>query len=217
MAIAGRLDRPVIFLARPSLPPTLGAPRGPFEPLGDPVWASYEDRLSYRIAIGDFHVNVPTGLLTVRDDPFSRSIRRAHQAEIDGQRFAIRSENLPDRRAGTITFEVIGAESLDLYADYVDAEGEVVVVRRPGAPNIEVNARARVTGYKPKELAAGMRQGDRQILLLATDLDVPEWPGPLAQTDKIVVRGQPLTMRALDDSTHRFAGVLFAYEIVAGS
>lgn len=214
MANASLMDRMVTFKARPATEP--GQPRGGFATLGAPVWASYEDRLSYRIAIGDFRANVPTGLLTVRDDPFSRTIGRANQVEIDGRAFSVRAVNLPDRRVGTITMEVIGAESMTLYAEHMDAEGEAVTVRRIGSPLVEATARARVTGYKPKELAAGMRQGDRKILLLASDLDAHGWPGPLLQTDKIVVRGQTLTMRSLDDSTHRFAGELFAYEIVAG-
>lgn len=214
MAPSSTLDRLVTFMARPALVP--GQSRAGFEAMGGPVWASYEDRLSYRIAIGDFRANVPTGQLTVRDDPFSRAIGCANRVEIDGRPFAVRSVYLPDRRTGTITMEVIGAETSALYAQSLDADGESVVVRRIGPPLIEATARARVTGYKPKELAAGMRQGDRQILLLASDLDAAGWPGSLLQTDRIVVRGQQLTMRALDDSTHRFAGELLAYEIVAG-
>ncbi len=216
MVAAGKLDRLVTFFQRAPLPTTPGVPRGGFMPMSPAIWAGYEERPSFRIAIGDFHVNVPSGLLTLRDDPFSRAIRRSHQVEIDGFRFTVRAVGLPQRKDASITFEVIGAESLDLYASYIDAEGEMVVIRRLGTPQLNASVRAHVTGYKPKELVAGMRQGDRQILLLAADVEAAGWSPPLNQTDRVVVRGDQLTMRSLDDSTHRFAGVLLAYETVAG-
>ena len=216
MVAAGSLDRIVIFLKRAPVPTSIGAQRGGFEPDGASVWGNFEPKNSVRIAIGDFRTSVPAGVLTVRDGLPSSAVRAQRQVRIDGVDFIVRAAGLPDKRSGTIAFDVIGAEGLDVYADYVDREGEVVVVRRAGTPPSEANARARVTGYSPKELAAGMRQGDRRVLLLASDIEAASWPGPLVQTDRIIVRGQSLAIRALDDSTHRFGGTLYAYEIVAG-
>ena len=218
MLSAGKLDRVVQFLRRAPLPASPSAPRG-FEPAFPFVWGKMEPQASIRIAFGEFRASVPAYLLTVRDSPDTRAVAAPGRVVVDDVTFAIRAVRLPERADGSITMELIGLQGANLYAAYVDEEGEVVTLRRVsnnGTVVAEVNARARVTGYKPKDLVSGVRQGERNILLLAADVEAGAFPLPVSQNDEIVVRGQTLTMLAMDDSTHRFAGTLYAYEIVAG-
>jgi hypothetical protein len=117
--------------------------------------------------------------------------------------------------------DVIGAPSAGLYANSFDAEGEAVEVRRinaTGAPVAQVVVRALVRGYQADELVGGISQGDLRILLSAADLAASGFPLPLRQgsVDRILVRGRSLAIKSIDDSTHRFAGELLAYQIVAG-
>ncbi|PZQ19336.1 MAG: hypothetical protein DI565_00655 [Ancylobacter novellus] len=113
------------------------------------------------------------------------------------------------------------------YARDIGTVGEIVGLRRETADSaIEVgNLRARVTGFRPEELASGVDQGARKVILLAEDVEravaLGLWPateggGPaIVKNDRIVVRGAPLNVEAIDDSTRRLGGVLMAYEITA--
>ena len=217
MVAAGRMDSVVMILQRVATPVTPGVARGGFVDLAR-VWGSYESGNSIRVAFGEFRANVSYGQLTVRADPVTEALVAGARLTIDGRAFTVRDARLPDRRTGNLVLEVMSTQGADLYATQIDNEGEVVTVRRlvPGASPIEIIARAKVAGYDAKALVSGIKQGDRNILLLASDVDGSEFPLPLQQTDRIVVRGASLSMRSLDDSTHRFAGVLYAYEIVAG-
>lgn len=105
--------------------------------------------------------------------------------------------------------------------------GETVSIRREADdPTPEaLNLRARVTGFSPEEIAAGIDQGARKIILLAEDVEreiaANRWPPPAAgfaailKDDTLMLRGAPLNVERVDDSTRRVAGVLVAYEITA--
>lgn len=113
------------------------------------------------------------------------------------------------------------------YVRDIGTVGEIVGLRRETADStIEVgNLRARVTGFRPEELASGVDQGARKVILLAEDVEravaLGLWPATeggapaIVKNDRIVVRGAPLNVEAVDDSTRRLGGVLMAYEITA--
>ena len=95
---------------------------------------------------------------------------------------------------------------------------DIVTVRRyAGAgqnrPYFDVEAHARVIGYQPHELVAGILQGDRKAILLVEDLINAQFQLPLRPTDRIVIRGQECAIEAADDSTRRVEGELIAYEL----
>ncbi len=111
------------------------------------------------------------------------------------------------------------------YRRQISAHGERVTLRRESldpAPEA-TGLRARVTGFTPEELASGIDQGARKIILLAEDLGAAiaagDWPAPPAGTgailkdDTLVVRGVPVNVDRVDDSTRRVAGELIAYEL----
>lgn len=98
------------------------------------------------------------------------------------------------------------------------ASGEDVLLRRytgTGATRakFEVRVRAKVAGYEPQDLVGSVQQGDRKVIVLAEDVDAAQFPVPITNSDKIVVRGKELTIQSVDDSTRRIAGVLVAYEL----
>lgn len=115
-------------------------------------------------------------------------------------------------------------------ADYARAlceDGELVSLRRPALdPEPEAaDLRARVKGGTSDELAAGMDQRRRTIILLAEDveaaIDTGAWPEPavgadaIVKNDHIVVRGAPLNVERVDSDTRRVGGTLIAYVIEA--
>ncbi len=111
------------------------------------------------------------------------------------------------------------------------AVGELITIRRYtstglGRTKLDLEVRARVTGYAPDELVGGIQQGDRRLVCLAEDLaaNAPNSPPdspplsiilPLTSADKVVVRGKELAIISFDDSTRRIQGVPIAFEIQA--
>lgn len=105
-----------------------------------------------------------------------------------------------------------------MYRRQMDAHGETVTLRRNNAaPSLptEQNLKARVIGYQPDELIGGINQGDRKVIILAEDITTFPLPFKTGGTDKIVVRGKPLNIGVVDDSTRRIGDTLIAYEIRA--
>lgn len=100
----------------------------------------------------------------------------------------------------------------------IHSQGEWVTIRRnsPSGPT-EARVRARVLGYQPEELIGGITQGDRKVYILAEDLENSGFPLPLkiGGSDVLVVRERAMSIRVVDDSTHRLGGELIAYEIRA--
>lgn len=100
------------------------------------------------------------------------------------------------------------------------AVGEDIVIRRysgpagPDRPYTDTVARARVTGYQPRDLVGGIVQGDRRVIVLVDTLGalLPIVPGRDSD-DRAVVRGKELTILAVDDSTRRIGGTLIALEL----
>jgi hypothetical protein len=105
------------------------------------------------------------------------------------------------------------------YREMISEDGETITLRRinQSGPPIEATVRARVTGYQPKELVGGIKQGDRRVIVLAEDVETSGFPVPFKTggTDKAVVREKALNIGVVDDSTRRVGGVLIAYDITA--
>lgn len=108
------------------------------------------------------------------------------------------------------------------YRRALDGAGETIFLRRySGSGTARVSTdyavKARVTDFQPHELIGGIVQGDRNIIAIAEDVTASGFPAPIiASSDKAVVRGRELAIKAVDDNTRRVAGVLIAYEIKAG-
>ena len=107
------------------------------------------------------------------------------------------------------------------YAAAFSRWAEDVQVRRYSGTGVtrtsaDTPGRARVTGFAPSELIAGIVQGDRKVIL-KVDAAIAAIL-PLTTADKIVVRGRECGIKAVDNNTRR-VGVsnLFAVDIVASA
>lgn len=105
-------------------------------------------------------------------------------------------------------------------ASYRRDLNETATIRRftgtgTSRPKFEVSARARVTGYEPKDLIGAVQQGDRKVTLYADDLIDGGLTLPVTVHDKVVVRGKEFAIVAVDDSTRRIGGVLIAIDLQA--
>jgi hypothetical protein len=112
------------------------------------------------------------------------------------------------------------SQARDMYRRMIGEIGETITLRRNNAspaPPTEAQVLARVTGYRPEELVNGINQGDRRLIVLAEDVEASGFPVPFKTggADKAIVRGKPLNISVVDDSTRRVAGVLIAYDITA--
>lgn len=98
------------------------------------------------------------------------------------------------------------------YRDALGRYESVRLVRRTGtgssAPEHAIDVRGRATDYRPDELAGGVQQGDRKIIVYADDVT---FSPHLRRGDKAIVRGATLNIEDVDDSTVRVNGVLIAY------
>lgn len=100
--------------------------------------------------------------------------------------------------------------------------GETVTLKRLGG-SLEAQVLARPVGFEPQEIAAGVDQGERKLLVLAEDVEAAVTAGTWAaaggdlivKNDRITMRGRMLVVQRSDDSTRRVAGVLMAYEVRA--
>lgn len=106
-----------------------------------------------------------------------------------------------------------------MYRRQINAHGETIAIRRytglgADRPRFDTDVMARVVGYKLEEIVGSVQQGDRKIIVLVEDLEQAQFAFPIvAGTDKVVVRGKELNIKAIDDSTRRVDGVLIAYEL----
>lgn len=116
----------------------------------------------------------------------------------------------------------MGLTPVQAKADYLAAMervGENVSIRRfAGAPasrtHVDTTVRARVVGYQPNEMIGDVVQGDRKVICL---IDTLTSLLPITTNDKLVIRGNEVKIKAVDDNTRRIDGTLIALEIqVAG-
>lgn len=220
---AGAMNRRVQFHRRSPLPQAVNTLRGGFTDHGDVQWAAFRSNPAKDITIGGFGFVAETGTLTVRSSAFTQALTTSHVAEIDGQYWELLSILKNERGDGAVRFQVQEAPRLAMYRREFETVGEAVTVIAIPARNgvagggVKGVARAIVKGYQPDELTGGIVQGDRKILLSAEDLIGPAWPVPPMVGDQIVVRNRLMRINTVDDSTHRYAGALNAYELRASS
>lgn len=69
---------------------------------------------------------------------------------------------------------------------------------------------ARIMGFDPDELTAGIDQGSRKVILEAEGLAIEP-----AKGDFLLIRGRKLAILSVDSDTRRLAGEIIAYEIEA--
>lgn len=105
-------------------------------------------------------------------------------------------------------------------AAYARALGdfETILIRRytgtgPNRPRFDVPCRARVTGFAPQEMIAGIQQADRKAVVLHDDLIAAGFALPITNADFAVVQGKQHAIRVPDNATRRVAGVTIAYEL----
>jgi hypothetical protein len=109
------------------------------------------------------------------------------------------------------------AEAIASHQKFIAELGETILVRRysgTGAARtkVDVATTARVMGYAPRDLVGSITQGDRRVIALADTLAALL---PLTNSDKLVIRGREVAIKAVDDNTRRIAGTLIALEIQA--
>lgn len=103
---------------------------------------------------------------------------------------------------------------------------EEIIIRRyegdePDRTYTDYPARARVTGYElasSASLSGSHVQGERNLIVLAEDLELQEFAFPITTKDKVIVRGDEMAILAPDENTRRFNGAngaLLAIEIKA--
>jgi hypothetical protein len=104
------------------------------------------------------------------------------------------------------------AEAIEQHRSFLAEIGEDVIVRRYAADrsNTDIPVKARVVGYQPGELVGAIVQGDRRVIMLAEPLTGLL---PLTNADKLVIRGDEVAIKGVDDSTRRIGGTLVALEI----
>jgi hypothetical protein len=74
-----------------------------------------------------------------------------------------------------------------------------LVFKRLGTPDIEINVRARLRGYRAEEIVGGINQGDRQVTAYADDVT---FTPPLKPGDKVMhPTGRQLNIETVDDTT----------------
>ncbi len=112
----------------------------------------------------------------------------------------------------------LASEWQAVYREEIDSElGETITLRRPGSPNIDKTLRARVSGFTPEELNAGINQGKVKVTVLAADVAAQGFPVPFkAGVDSVFVdrdgsTNRKMTINFVDDNTKRAGSTLIAY------
>jgi hypothetical protein len=94
--------------------------------------------------------------------------------------------------------------------------GETVTLARPKVNGTFGPVLARATNYRADGPMYDLQQGERMFIVLADDVASSGFPLPFKpNADKLTSSGDVLTIKSVDDSTRRIAGVLVAYEIKA--
>lgn len=101
------------------------------------------------------------------------------------------------------------------YRKAMDRAGETILLRRqsPSGPQ-DYPVRARIVGYTAEEIAAGVQQGARKVIVLAEDIEKSGFPSPIKiRADAVIARGLSMMIQSVDDSTRRVGTTFIAYEM----
>lgn len=109
-------------------------------------------------------------------------------------------------------------EAKEIYRRFLYEVGEKVLIRRyfgigNNRTKFEVEAQARIVGYKDVELTGTIIQGDQRVILLQEDLINSQFPLPLVKNDKVVVRGKERNIEYPDGDSRKINGELIAWEL----
>lgn len=216
---AAAFNRKATFLRRAAMPSAAAALRGGYEPYGDWVWAALKDGRPREISVAGFALQAKGGALTIRDSAWARTVTTAHRVSVAGEEYEVAGVMQPDRPDGEIRMEILSTPTRAMYERQFEQRGEVVTVERtaPNGTKSTFNARAIVIGYEPDELVGGITQGERKVVLSASDVEAGaaaagvSLPLQTGGADRLWVRGRLLNVIEVDDSTHRSAGILNAY------
>lgn len=103
------------------------------------------------------------------------------------------------------------------YRGTIRRVGEAVTVSRlsgqaPSLTTTSADVYAVIAGYTPEELAAGVIQGSRRVIVLSDDLSRQGFPIPVTVNDKVKItaEGRECNVMAVDLNSRRMAG---AYEL----
>lgn len=119
------------------------------------------------------------------------------------------------------------AQVLADYVDTIGRRGTTIQVRRwsgvgAARTKVEASIKARVLGYTPDELIGAIVQGDQRVIALNNPAAaVPEGMValstllPLSNTDKLVIEGREVSIKAVDKNTIKVGDVLIAIFIQA--
>lgn len=106
------------------------------------------------------------------------------------------------------------AEGKRLYRRQLSSYGEKVTLRRivVNQPDQDLATPwARITGYRPEEIAGGIDAGHRKAIVLAEDLAGID--PPIKVNDRLVLAsGTVLTVHSVDGSTRKIGSTVLAYE-----
>ncbi|MDR3474435.1 MAG: hypothetical protein P4M09_22530 [Devosia sp.] len=92
------------------------------------------------------------------------------------------------------------------------ADGEDVQLQRAGGQTAATLAcRAFVRGFKPAELAGGIIQGDRLVIISNSEIAAQAWPGPPKKPDSVVIAGRVTTIQGVE--TIRLGAVAVRHNI----
>ena len=109
------------------------------------------------------------------------------------------------------------AEVIQDYMDSLDEYGEPVQIRRffgsVQRSSFAATARARVKTYRENELTEVSQQGRMWAKVLIQDLVDAQFPLPIEDTDKIVIRGEVKEIDWIDNNTGR-VGTTQVYALI---
>ncbi len=83
----------------------------------------------------------------------------------------------------------------DEYAAIAE-NGELITLRRlaPRGIRFDVDCMAMVRAFRPNELLADIKQGDRQVIISNREIAKKLWPGPPVAGDQVIVAGRTSTL-----------------------
>lgn len=117
-----------------------------------------------------------------------------------------------------MTLEEVKAD----YRDSMRRTGWLVKLRKTNPipfPHADFDVFARIVDYgsrEDREIANGMKQGSKQAIVLAEDLEAAGFPLPFETngTHKIIDGSRVYNIEQVDETTRKFRGVVVAYELV---
>lgn len=96
--------------------------------------------------------------------------------------------------------------------------GETVVLRRPTgqAQFIDVSCAARVDQFQLNEIAGGIVQSDRKVVLSNREIEADAWPGPPRRGDQIIIGGRTTTVQGVEAVAVRGQVVRYNVQVRGG-